>query len=468
MNTSRTDYPPILVVDDETNMRISLRTMLMDEGWQVKVAESAEQALEFLAQEKFLMMITDARLGGMSGYDLLAKVKPLWPDLPATMITAYATPKLAVEAIKAGAMDYFAKPFAPEELILVVEKCADRYRLLKENEMLRASVQTKTGINSIVGSSLEITKLRKLIKNSAKSSATVLIVGESGTGKELIARAIHSLSGRNGRAYITVNCAAIPEALLESELFGHEKGAFTGAVKQKLGLVEEAHGGTLFLDEIGDMNFQAQAKLLRFLEDGSFTRLGKTQESRVDVRIIAATNRNFDELIQNRQFREDLYHRLNVIKICPPPLRDRPRDIPLLVAHFLQKLSLEMGRSIPKLDVSAEATLLKYSYPGNVRELRNIIERALIVCSDSTQIQVEHLQIEKQKKSKGRSGLAKRTNSEPQLSLNLDATIFALAKRALRQTNGNVSAAAKSMGINRSKLNRILARPGFDSRADDV
>ena len=294
--------PPVLVVDDEKNMRRSLETMLHDEGYVVRTAESAEEGLKLLGELEFFMVITDARLGGMTGYDFLTKIHSRWPDLSTLMITAYATPKLAVEAIRAGAMDYLSKPFAPEELFHAVSRCAERYRLLRENAALRSRAGEVFGLEKIVGESGKIRDLRQLIRTVAATDARVLILGESGTGKELVAGAIHVLGRRREKHYVRINCAAIPETLLESELFGHEKGAFTGAVKQKPGRVEEADGGTIFLDEIADMGRPLQAKLLRFLEDGSFTRVGGTEELRVDVRLVAATNRDIVQAIDAGEF----------------------------------------------------------------------------------------------------------------------------------------------------------------------
>ena len=306
--------PPVLVVDDEKNMRLSLQTVLKDEGYAVSAVESAEEALSLLEHEEFLMVITDARLGGMSGYEFLKKIRSQKPALPTLMLTAYATPKLAVEAIKAGAIDYLAKPFEPEELLHAVARCAERFQLLRENAALRSRAEQIFSLDQIVGESEKIRELRKLIQTVAPTDARVLILGESGTGKELVAGALHSLSQRRDAHYIRINCAAIPEALLESELFGHEKGSFTGALKQKPGRVEEADGGTIFLDEIADMSKPLQAKLLRFLEDGTFTRVGGTQELRVNVRLVAATNRDIVQAIAAGDFREDLFHRLNVVQ----------------------------------------------------------------------------------------------------------------------------------------------------------
>jgi DNA-binding NtrC family response regulator len=371
--------PPVLVVDDEKNMRLSLKTVLLDEGYGVRVVESAEEALNLLGHDEFFMVITDARLGGMSGYEFLAKARAHWPDLPVLMITAYATPKLAVEAIKAGAIDYLAKPFAPEELLHAVGRCGERYRLLQENANLRARASEAIRLEQIVGECPKICELRQWIQTFAPTDARVLVLGESGTGKELVAGALHSLSQRSKASYVRINCAAIPETLLESELFGHEKGAFTGALKQKPGRVEEAEGGTIFLDEIADMSRPLQAKLLRFLEDGTFSRVGGTQELRVNVRLIAATNRDIIRAIADNQFREDLFHRLNVVQVRLPPLRERGDDVVLLAEYFLRSFGVSMNKTTQRLSRPARQKLLSHHWPGNVRELRNVIERALIL-----------------------------------------------------------------------------------------
>lgn len=371
--------PPVLVVDDEKNMRGSLKTVLSDEGYAVRAVESAEEALNLLAHEDFFVVITDARLGGMTGYEFLAKARSQWPDLPILMLTAYATPKLAVEAIKAGAIDYLAKPFAPEELLHAVAGCGERYRLLQENARLRARASETYQLDHIVGECQKIRDLRQQIQTFGPTDARVLVLGESGTGKELVAGALHSLGRRSQSGYVRINCAAIPETLLESELFGHEKGAFTGALKQKPGRVEEADGGTIFLDEIADMSRPLQAKLLRFLEDGTFTRVGGTQELRVNVRLIAATNRDIIQAIAEDEFREDLFHRLNVVQVRLPPLRDRGEDILLLADHFLRNFGVSLNKATRRLSRAARQKLMSYHWPGNVRELRNVIERALIL-----------------------------------------------------------------------------------------
>src|SRR5688572_24921418 len=385
-----TTLPPILVVDDEKNMRLSLETIMNEEGYQYRAVDSAEEALKMLGQEEFFMVITDARLGGMSGYDFLSRVKTKHPNLPVLMITAYATPRLAVEAIKAGAIDYLAKPFAPEELLHAVARCAERHKLIMENAALRARAGEPYRLEQIIGESPKVRELRQLIQTVAPTNATVLILGESGTGKELIAGALHTLSQRSAAHYVRINCAAIPETLLESELFGHEKGAFTGALRQKPGRVEEADEGTIFLDEIGDMSRPLQAKLLRFLEDGTFTRVGGNLELRVDVRLIAATNRDIIDAIRQNHFREDLYHRLNVVQFRPPPLRERGPDIVLLAEHFLKHFAVSMNKQIERISKAAQQQLLSHHWPGNVRELRNVIERAVIL-ETGDEIQVASL-----------------------------------------------------------------------------
>jgi DNA-binding NtrC family response regulator len=371
--------PPLLIVDDEKNMRLSLETVLAGEGYAVRAADSAEAGLKLLDAEDLFMVVSDARLGGMSGYEFLKEVRKRKPELPVLIMTAYATPKLAVEAIKNGAIDYLAKPFDPEELLHAVKRCGERHLLLAENAALKARAGESYRLEQIIGESPKIRELRDLIKTVAPTDATVLILGESGTGKELIAGSLHSLSKRSGQTYVRLNCAAIPETLLESELFGYERGAFTGAHRTKRGYVEEADGGTIFLDEIGDMSRPLQAKLLRFLEDGTFTRVGGTQELQVNVRLIAATNRNIVDAIRAGEFREDLFHRLNVMQFRPPPLRERGADVIQLAEHFLRLFAFRLGKPITAISEPARLALQAHSWPGNVRELRNVLERAVIL-----------------------------------------------------------------------------------------
>ncbi len=455
--------PPLLVVDDERNMRLSLETVMSDEGYQTRTVESAEAGLRLLEQEEFFMVITDARLGGMSGYEFLDRVHKRWPELPILMITAFATPKLAVEAIKAGAIDYLAKPFAPEELLHAVARCAERHRLIMENAALRARAGEPYRLEHIIGESPKLRDLRQLIQTVAPTNATVLILGESGTGKELIAGTLHSLSLRRENNYVRINCAAIPETLLESELFGHEKGAFTGAGRQKAGRVEEADGGTIFLDEIGDMSRPLQAKLLRFLEDGTFTRVGGNHELRVDVRLIAATNRDIIDAIQQNHFREDLFHRLNVVQFRPPPLRECPPDIPLLANHFLRQFSVAMNKTVKTISPGAEQTLMAHHWPGNVRELRNVMERAVIL-ETTGEIQASSLpdfRIETQ--------LRKTQGAGANLSRSLDESLTNFERELilsiLEQNGFSLNKSAEQLKISRHALRYRMQRLNIGGEA---
>jgi DNA-binding NtrC family response regulator len=452
--------PPLLFVDDEKNMRLSLQAIMTDEGYEVRLAESAEEALKFLQQGEFFMVITDARLGGMSGYELLKIIRSQRPNLPVLLITAYATPKLAVDAIKSGAIDYLAKPFAPEELLHAVARCAKEYALIQENAVLRARAGEIYRVEHIIGECPRIKALRQLILTVAPTNATVLILGESGTGKELIAGALHSLSNHRDRNYIRINCAAIPETLLESELFGHEKGAFTGALRQKAGRVEEADGGTIFLDEIGDMSRPLQAKLLRFLEDGTFTRVGGNQELRVDVRLLAATNRDIVRAIRENHFREDLFHRLNVVQFQPPPLRERGRDVLLLADHFLAHFAASMNKTIRAFTPTAQQQLLAHHWPGNVRELRNAIERAVILETEP-EVQPESLpdfQVENR---------LRKADAQPPAGTSLEERI-ALFERdlilsVLERQGFNLTRTAEHLKISRHALRYRMQRLNIES-----
>jgi len=453
--------PPLLVVDDEKNMRLSLQTVLEGESYEVRLADSAEAGLKLIQQETFFMVITDARLGGMSGYEFLKMVAEKRPDLPVIMITAYATPKLAVEAIKSGATDYLAKPFEPDELLHAVGRCAERHRLLAENAALKARAGNGIRIENILGDSPKIRELRQLIQTVAPTDATVLILGESGTGKELIAGAIHFHSRRASAHYVRLNCAAIPETLLESELFGYERGAFTGAHRTKRGYVEEADGGTIFLDEIGDMSRPLQAKLLRFLEDGSFTRVGGTQELRVQVRLIAATNRNIVDAIKKGEFREDLFHRLNVMQFRPPPLRERGTDIALLARNFLRVFALKLSRTVKDISPLAMHALQAHSWPGNVRELRNVIERAVIL-EPSEFIQPASLP-DFEVESRLRDGPVEKSGSSRRGSLPEALLRFEkeMILDALEASDGSLSKAAAGLDLSRHSLRYRMGRLGL-------
>ncbi len=460
----RVTLPPVLVVDDEKNMRLSLKTILADEQYAVRAVDSAEEALRLLANEEFFMVITDARLGGMSGYEFLAKARTQWPELPMLMITAYATPELAVQAIKAGAIDYLSKPFAPKQLLHAVDRCAERYRLLRENASLRARAGETYSVEQIVGECPKMRELRQLIRTVAPTDARVLILGESGTGKELVAGALHNLSQRSRAGYVRLNCAAIPETLLESELFGHEKGAFTGALKQKPGRVEEADGGTIFLDEIADMSRPLQAKLLRFLEDGTFTRVGGTQELRVNVRLIAATNRDIIQAMAADQFREDLFHRLNVVQMQLPALRERGQDVLLLAEHFLKSFGPAMNQSTKAISSEARQKLTAHHWPGNVRELRNVIERALIL-ENTDEIQSNSLpdfQIEARLHKTATPRLA----AAESLGERVDNFERDLISGILEHNHYNVAKAAEQLKITRHALRYRMRRLNISAGTD--
>jgi len=463
--------PPLLVVDDEKNMRLTLETTLVGKGYEVRLADSAEAALKILGDEDLFMVITDARLGGMSGYEFLKEAAKKRPGLPVLMMTAYATAKLAVEAIKNGAIDYLAKPFDPDELSHAVARCAERHQLLAENAALKARAGEAYRLEHLIGESPKMRELRQLIQTVAPTDATVLILGESGTGKELIAGSVHSLSRRAGETYVRLNCAAIPETLLESELFGYEKGAFTGAHRTKRGHVEEADGGTIFLDEIGDMSRPLQAKLLRFLEDGSFTRVGGTQELRVNVRLIAATNRNIVDAIRKNQFREDLFHRLNVMQFRPSPLRERTSDIPLLALHFLRHFCLRLGRNIKGISEPAKSALLAHSWPGNVRELRNVLERAVILetADEIRPASLPDFEVESRLRQGDVPAAGAGGGSTGALSESLVQFERELILAAINRSGGNLTKAAAQLDLSRHALRYRMSRLSLqvDGGVDD-
>ena len=373
----------VLVVDDQAPIRESMVITFRREGYTVESAESGEQALEYLYKKPFDLVVTDMRLTGMSGMDVLTRSKELFPDTEVVVMTAYGTIEGAVEAIKSGAYDYLTKPFRPEELTLVAERALERKGLTQRVRLLEQAVRGQHPFGEIVCTSQAMDDVLRMVDQVARLDSTVLITGESGTGKELIARALHRLSPRKDKPLVIVNCGAIPENLQESELFGHTKGAFTGAYTDKRGLFDEAHTGTAFLDEVGELTPMAQVKMLRFLQDGEVRRVGTTASRNLDVRIIAATNRDLDKSVAEGGFREDLFYRLNVIPIALPPLRERRDDIPLLAQHFVRGIAKRMGKAQPpSISPRAMDRLLKQSWRGNVRELENIIERAAALDRD--------------------------------------------------------------------------------------
>ncbi len=374
----------ILVVDNEPSVRMTLRMLLKGRGHDVQEAEDGRSALDLMRSDAADLVITDLKMADVSGLDVLRETKVLSPETEVILLTGHGTIESAVEAMRLGAFDYVTKPFEPSELLHRVQNALERHRLLREVRHLRQQIREHRGFGTIVGSSLPIQRLAGMVSRVAAAETTVLIEGESGTGKELVARAIHVESPRASHPFIGINCAALPETLLESELFGHVKGAFTGAVTAKKGLFEEADQGTLFLDEIGDTPPPVQVKLLRVLQEREIRRVGSTSPIRIDVRLLAATNRRLEDLVREGRFREDLFYRLNVVAFRLPPLRERGEDIPLLAAHFLTRFAKRHGRPVPTLSPEAMALLLEHRWPGNVRELENAIERAVLLAETDT------------------------------------------------------------------------------------
>ncbi len=436
----------ILVVDDEAIIRDSLRDWLSDAGHFVLTAENGSQALEIIQRENPAVAIADLVMPGMDGIELMKRTKELAADTMFIIITAYGSIPTAVAAVREGAYDYIEKPFSPERVELLVAKLSERQRLVEENIALRQELEERYCFEDIVTKSPKMKQIIELIKVVAKSNTTVLITGESGTGKELVARAIHSQSRRRDRPFVPVSCAALPESLLSSELFGHEKGAFTGAHIQRKGKIEFANRGTLFLDEIGEMSANIQVHLLRVLEEKEFARVGGNELVRADVRIISATNKDLKKAVASGQFREDLYYRLNVVNIELPPLRERREDILLLSRHFLKKFTLENQKEISGFSREVNDFLLKYQWPGNVRELENTIERAVILARG------RHIGIDSLLQRASELG----TSAIPGTSLKEVERNHITG--VLKQTSGNYTEAARILGISRATLyNKVKA-----------
>ena len=367
----------VLIVDDEKGMRDFLSILLKKEGYSVTVADSCDKALEQVGKGEFDLVITDIAMPGKSGLEILKHTRGANPETPVIMITAYASTESAIEALKLGAYDYIIKPFDVEEMKTVVRNAVEKRRLENENRVLKRELKEKTRFDELVGDSPRMQEVLELIGKIAPTNSTVLISGESGTGKELVARAIHAQSPCKDRPFVSINCGALPDELLESELFGHVRGSFTGAVTAKKGLFEVADGGTIFLDEIGDTTPAMQIKLLRVLQERRIRRVGGTDELEVNVRVLAATNQDLEQLVRQKRFREDLYYRINVIQIRMPALREKPEDVPKLALHFLIKYSRIMGKKITRIGEDAMRHLTEHDWPGNVRELENVIERAV-------------------------------------------------------------------------------------------
>ena len=458
----------ILVVDDEPGMRTFLEIILRKEGYSVETAADGMKALDNINNNVFDLTILDILMPVMNGIEVLKRIIEKSPETTVIIITAFASHETAIEAMKLGAYDYITKPFKIDEIKLVIKKALDKKGLERENLRLRKELQTKYGFANIIGRSIGISKVFELIKRVSELKVNVLITGESGTGKELVARAVHYSGSRHRGPFIAVNCGAIPEPLVESELFGYRRGAFTGASRNKKGLFEEADGGTIFLDEIVDLPIHLQVKLLRVIEEKTIRPLGSTEPIPVDIRIIAATNKLLEEEIANEKFREDLFYRLNVIKIDLPPLRDRRDDIPPLAIHFVEKYSHEMGKDINGISPKALETLESYHYPGNVRELENIIARC-VALETSNVIRQQTLPelIVNMGSLNIENGIAG--------NFGLDHLLETFEKRtidkALTEAQGNKVEAAKLLGITFRSLRYRLAKHGLldeeEEGADD-
>jgi two-component system response regulator PilR (NtrC family) len=367
----------LLVVDDEQSMREFLESFLRREGYDVSTAADVDTALSYLESDEIDLVITDMQMPEKTGLDLILEARELSPETAMVMITGFGTTDSAISAMREGAYDYLTKPFKVDELRIVIEKALEKKLLSNENHRLKEELRSQSRSRNIIGHSRVMQEVYELIGQVAETKTNVLVYGESGTGKELVARAIHDQSPRSGKPFVAINCGAIPENLIESELFGHVKGAFTGALQNKDGLFEAATGGTLFLDEIGELSHPLQVKLLRALQEKSIRRVGDTADRKIDVRIVSATNRRLEDEVAAGRFREDVYYRLNVIQLTLPPLRDRPEDIPLLAQHFIRRFADEIGKEVEGMDGEAFDMLSTYGFPGNVRELENLIERAV-------------------------------------------------------------------------------------------
>jgi len=456
-----TESRRILVIDDEEDMLENCSRILRRIGYEPLTEKDPVRAVEAIERERPDLVLTDLRMPEMDGIEILRATKQIDPEIPVILFTAYATIETAVEAIKEGAFDYIPKPFSADQLQVSIERALQQKRLLEENRRLKEQVASTYSFENIVGKSLPMLQVFELIKKVAKSEANVLILGESGTGKELVARSIHANSRRAERAFIPVDCASLPETLLESELFGHEKGAFTGAVSSRPGLFEFANGGTIFLDEVGDLGMNLQAKLLRVLQERQIRRVGGNRFIDVDVRVISATNRDLQAAVSRGEFREDLYYRLNVISIPLPPLRERKGDIPLLAQHYLKKYSAASGKEIKGITPRAMELLEAYSWPGNVRELQNVIERAVVLAEG------EHItpaDLPEYLKGKGHAiplepleNLPLKEAKERQVKLFEREYLVHLLERH----HGNISQAARAAGVDRKTIHRLLKRHGL-------
>src|SRR6266850_1511975 len=442
----------LLVADDDPGLRESLERTLTREGYRVLLASDGRAALERLQDGAVDLIVTDLKMPGLTGLELLRAAKAIAPDVDVILLTAFGTVEEAVKAMKDGAYDFLTKPFRREQLLKLIDKALERRELIERNKVLQQRLDDLLRQGAIIGGSPAFRRMMTLVEQVASSSATVLVQGESGTGKELVARAIHERSGRAGKPFVAVNCAALPETLLESELFGYERGAFTGAAGRKEGRFELADGGTLFLDEVADLSAVTQPKILRVLQEGEFERLGGTRTLQVDVRIVAATNQDLPEMVKEKRFREDLYYRLNVISVRVPPLRERPEDVRVLAQHYLRVYAAKNGRKLEGFSNEALERLESYAWPGNVRELENLIERTVLLARKD-RIDAEDLPEEV-------AGV-KRPPRDAILELvgtPLTEIEQRLLDETLRITGGNKTQAAKLLGIDVRTVARKLER----------
>ena len=454
----------LLIVDDETALREAVAERLADHGFDVEQVANGETALQRLSEFAYDVLITDLRLPGIDGRRVLDAALDRYPDIIAIVITGFGTVKDAVEAIKQGAADFITKPFQFDALLHVLASAVEQRRLRAENAYLRSQLEQRYRLEGLVGQSAAMRGLSQLLETVAATSSTVLITGETGTGKELAARAIHPSSPRRNNRFLAINCSAIPETLLEAELFGHVRGAFTGAVGARQGRLEQANKGTLFLDEVGTMSPALQAKLLRVLQEREFERVGDSHTIKIDVRVIAATHSDLAKMVADGTFREDLYYRLNVIPVHIPPLRERRDDIPLLVQHFLQKLAAESGR--PPIAVSQDGMrrLMSYQWPGNVRQLENVVERAIAFSGARTQIELHDFGPEIQQPAAiSETGAVLFPEDGLDFDQYIEAIELSLIKRSLERTRGNKRQAAKLLKLKRTTLIEKLKR--LDSAA---
>jgi two-component system response regulator PilR (NtrC family) len=456
----------ILVVDDERSMREFLGIMLTKEGYSVTQCPDGEKALRQVEEDIFDLVIMDIRMPKMDGITVLERIKEITPETIAIMITAFASTDTAVQAMKKGAYDYITKPFKIDEIKLIIRNALEKKALEKENILLKRLVETKYSFDEIIGQSPKMLALYELMEKIAPTKTNILITGESGTGKELVAKAIHFNSPRKEKGFVTLNCGAIPENLLESELFGHMKGAFTGAMYNKRGLFEVADGGSILLDEIGELPLSMQVKLLRVIQDREFTRVGGTEQIKVDVRIISASNKDLEEAVREKKFREDLYYRLNVIQIKLPLLRERREDIPVLAEYFFKKYAQELDKDIREISPDAMKLLVNYDYPGNVRELQNIIERGVALEINNT-LTVENLK-SYMDEQRGIKRIGDTLFDIPTEGIDLETVVGDLERglliKALQRTKGVKKKAAELLNINFRSMRYRLEKYGLNTR----